>query len=238
MWQHAKDKCSIQANDAAIAALLAQPRELIADAMKEINNKHMPLLKKRGEKWTSRGLEKEAKKQKERRKKAQSSANARWNKDLEDEQKGSESNANASSEQCLPSPSPSPSPTPSLEVKEKSTAINGDDAGYLREIFIEECCPSLPLPVKKISKTRINAILARFKDLDQDVSKWREFCKKVAASDFLCGRTEKPFSCGIDWILKPGNFTKILEGNYDNKKSGKQGHYEKFDDPKNEDRAF
>ena len=112
MWQHSEDKCSIQANDAAIAIVLAQPCERITDAMREINNMHMPLLKKRGNRWLSGGLQKEAIKQKERRKKAQDSAKVRWGKDLDKGEKGSKRNANASIEHSSPSPIPSPIPSP------------------------------------------------------------------------------------------------------------------------------
>lgn len=43
--------------------------------------------------------------------------------------------------------------------------------------------------------------------------------KKVATSDFLTGATKVPFVASFDWILKPANLTKILEGNYDNRGS-------------------
>ncbi len=43
---------------------------------------------------------------------------------------------------------------------------------------------------------------------------------KVEASDFLTGRSGNWSGCGFDWILKPANLTKILEGNYDNRTTG------------------
>ena len=208
MWQHSEDKCSIQANDAAIAIVLAQPCERITDAMREINNMHMPLLKKRGNRWLSGGLQKEAKKQKERRKKAQDSAKARWDKDLGNDKKGSKRNANASIEHS--SPSPSPSPIPITINKDKSTHDR------LLEIFKKEI-PSLPKPGRKSAGSREKALLARFKDLDQDFDAWQKLCARIESSDFLAGRTDNQFSCGIDWVLKPANFAKITEGNYDNK---------------------
>jgi len=213
MWQHAHDKCSIRAEDEAIAIVLAQPLELISDAMKEINNQHMPLLKKRGEKWVCNGLKKEYKKQKIRRKKAQESANARWQKDLE----GNNPDANASSKHTSPSPSPSPLP---------STNNNKSVHDLLLRIFREEAM-SLPKPGQKSTGARIKALIARFKDLDNDETKWTHLCMRIEASDFLTGRTDKPFSCGIDWILKPANFAKILEGNYDNKKPNQPAHADK-----------
>lgn len=57
-----------------------------------------------------------------------------------------------------------------------------------------------------------------------------ESFKRVEASDFLTGRTEKPWTnCGFDWILKQANWTKLQEGNYDNKGSpnGQRQQYRK-----------
>jgi hypothetical protein len=109
MWLHSSDKCSIKAEDSVVALMLAQPIDKISEAMKEIQNEHMPLLKNVRGKWVSNGLKKEASKQKERRKKAQDSAKARWGKDLDTKKEVCERNANASPKQCSPSPSPSPS---------------------------------------------------------------------------------------------------------------------------------
>jgi len=43
------------------------------------------------------------------------------------------------------------------------------------------------------------------------------FFKSVEASDFLTGRNGKWCGCGFDWIIKPANRQKILEGNYPDK---------------------
>tara|TARA_R110002020_G_scaffold266625_1_gene481665 strand:+ start:77 stop:931 length:855 start_codon:yes stop_codon:yes gene_type:complete len=51
---------------------------------------------------------------------------------------------------------------------------------------------------------------------------WGELLRKCAASDFLCGLTDKPFTLTIDWLLKPSNILKVLEGNYDNRTSSNQ----------------
>ena len=40
---------------------------------------------------------------------------------------------------------------------------------------------------------------------------------KVAASDFLNGVNDRNWTACFDWVMKPGNMVKILEGNYDNK---------------------
>ena len=42
-----------------------------------------------------------------------------------------------------------------------------------------------------------------------------KFFEYVAKSDFLMGRGSKPWhGCCFDWLLKPENFQKIIEGNY------------------------
>jgi hypothetical protein len=44
---------------------------------------------------------------------------------------------------------------------------------------------------------------------------WARFFDQVARSDFLMGRTRDPWNgCCFDWIFKPANFKKIVEGNY------------------------
>ena len=52
--------------------------------------------------------------------------------------------------------------------------------------------------------------------------KHRKECKKAEASDFLTGRNGGWGGCGFDWILKPANLSKILEGNYDNRAGRKK----------------
>ena len=84
-------------------------------------------------------------------------------------------------------------------------------------IFIDEC-PSLPKPTE-ITAPRISMLLARFKQLKESLDEWRALCRRIEASDFLAGRTDRPFSCGIDFIIKAGNFNKLIEGNYDNRKN-------------------
>jgi hypothetical protein len=53
------------------------------------------------------------------------------------------------------------------------------------------------------------------------VDYWRRFFAKVDASDFLSGRTKDPWRCGgLKWLIKPKNFAKVIEGNYDNPTNG------------------
>jgi hypothetical protein len=73
--------------------------------------------------------------------------------------------------------------------------------------------------VQKLSPARSQALKARLKDCG-GIEGWRIAMDKGKASHFLTGRTPKPFTgCGFDWITKAANFTKLMEGNYDNRDS-------------------
>lgn len=41
----------------------------------------------------------------------------------------------------------------------------------------------------------------------------------VLKSEFLLGNNDRNWKCDFDWIFKPTNFTKILEGNYNGKRT-------------------
>jgi hypothetical protein len=53
------------------------------------------------------------------------------------------------------------------------------------------------------------------KPADQ-VDYWRGVFRKVAASDFLCGRKSDWRCPGLEWLLNRKNFRKVIEGSYDN----------------------
>ena len=84
-----------------------------------------------------------------------------------------------------------------------------------------ESCPSLP-KVIKLSDSRKKAIKARLNDFGLDEIK-RAFAL-TEQSDFLKGTNTNGWQAGFDWLMKPANLTKVLEGNYENKhKAGKPG---------------
>ena len=82
-------------------------------------------------------------------------------------------------------------------------------------------CPSLP-KVLKLSDSRKKAIKARLSDFGLEEIK-RAFTL-TEQSDFLKGTNANGWQAGFDWLMKPANLTKVLEGNYENKhKAGKPG---------------
>jgi len=76
--------------------------------------------------------------------------------------------------------------------------------------------PELP-QVQKLSDARRKIVKQRWVQNPelQTIESWGRFFDHVRRSDFLMGRTAKPWSgmC-FDWMFNSSNFTKIYEGNY------------------------
>lgn len=76
-------------------------------------------------------------------------------------------------------------------------------------------CKSLP-KINEMTNSRQDTIRTWWKK-GIGLQELEAFFHRVETSDFLTNRTGK-FTASFDWITKPANRQKILEGNYDNKK--------------------
>lgn len=95
--------------------------------------------------------------------------------------------------------------------------VSGSHRVPFQEIvnLYNKTCHSLP-SVRAVSDTRRKLIRSRYHDSGLDEIKI--VFEKAEASDFLTGRKHPYWTgCGFDWLMKPTNFLKVLEGNYDNK---------------------
>ncbi len=95
-----------------------------------------------------------------------------------------------------------------------------------------ECCPELPQPKPEMwdgknaenMRARWKWVLTAKKRSGQRYATTREeaidwfgrFFRYVAGSDFLMGR-RGDFTCSLQWLMKAGNFEKVVQGNYENK---------------------
>ncbi len=79
--------------------------------------------------------------------------------------------------------------------------------------------------VKVWNAKRRQALNARIRERCKDgkpadtVEYWHRLFESVAASDFLCGRAtprdgRTPFRADLEWLLRPENFAKVIEGRY------------------------
>lgn len=69
---------------------------------------------------------------------------------------------------------------------------------------------------------RYDSLTARIKEYGID--KVLTAIEKIKSSDFLCGKGGKGWVITFDWFVKPNNFIKVLEGNYDNKQDDGLGN--------------
>ena len=111
---------------------------------------------------------------------------------------------------------------PSLSEQAKEMTITA-----IIEVF-NELCPSLSKVLKSSPKRR-RSINARQKDGMASLKDWENVFKKVEASDFLTGRRSgTDWRATFDWLIKPDNMTKVIEGNYDNQNKKGQDHGKGF----------
>lgn len=94
-------------------------------------------------------------------------------------------------------------------------------------------CPTLPR-VEVWNDTRSGFLRQRWREVALDVAKtqtltkdvlidwWRDFFKFVALSEFLTGKVnsgknQRSFVADLEWLIRPGNFAKVIENRYHRK---------------------
>lgn len=99
---------------------------------------------------------------------------------------------------------------------EQSLSQKRDSVPYekIRQLF-NEICVSYP-SVINIEGQRRKAVAARWKTY-KDLETFRTLFQKTEASSFLKGHNDRNWMADFDWITKPTNMTKVLEGKYDDK---------------------
>ena len=118
-------------------------------------------------------------------------------------------------------PRKTPLPTKAQKVK-KVTKKETLDLEAFAAFFNKEIIGSnSAIPqVTKLSERRKTAVKARMAENGKE--NLAKAVRMAVKSDFLNGRTDTTFTASFDWIFKPSNFIKIIEGNYGNKHSRQQ----------------
>lgn len=97
---------------------------------------------------------------------------------------------------------------------------SGNKSSYVEIAKLyNEICVDLP-KCKLLNKERTNQMKKCIDIMEKTGTNFEMFFRKVQASDFLTGRNRSnsdKWQADFDWIFKPVNCTKIIEGNYDNK---------------------
>lgn len=105
---------------------------------------------------------------------------------------------------------------PEVECREESGRI---DYNAIKEYWNSHC-GAMP-KIKKVTDTRKNRIRSLLKH-NYTKAELKEAMDKAFKSDFLNGGGDSGWKADFDWVIKPANLQKILEGNYDNRKKPAQ----------------
>ena len=123
----------------------------------------------------------------------------------------------------LKQPEPEPEPDIRLEDTNVSLSVSTDAPLPANDISqavsrYNQAAERAGWPqVQKLTPNRSKQLRARLKDCG-GLEGWEDALRRAYASDFCRGRTPKPWTgFGFDWLTKAANFTKLMEGNYDNR---------------------
>lgn len=78
-------------------------------------------------------------------------------------------------------------------------------------------------PIRSIvpESERHRLLRARFRQYGEE--SFAEIVDKIKESDFLQGKNNKGWTVSFDWVIRPNNYPKVLEGNYDNRNPANDG---------------
>lgn len=182
-----------------------------------------------GEFLHNKRLENERQKQIEKSEKAKESADRRWNKTpsapkKQRKKEGMRTHDKRTSESDAFLEDRSTKIEDEVEdevVDETAGETAKDSKPNFQEVItvFNQICNQLP-QVQKLNDQRKAAINSRIKE--HGLETVGKAFLMVAASDFLNGANQSGWKASFDWIFKPTNFNKIIEGNYGNRNSTNQ----------------
>lgn len=116
---------------------------------------------------------------------------------------------------------PVPVPDTGTEKKpERDSAPLNCPHESIKELF-RDILPELP-QITTYTKSREDTVRARWKE-NPTLDYFEKYFKQVKESDFLMGNNDKSWKAYFDWLMKPSNMSKVIEGNYINHKNKKPG---------------
>jgi len=107
---------------------------------------------------------------------------------------------------------------PDLIKLDRADAVPVETLKAMASIWRDVCGDVLPVP-RGLDKGRQAALRRRFSDtFGRSLDQWRDFCQRVRGSPFLTGENSSGWRADLDFMLKPKNANKLLEGGYDDRK--------------------
>lgn len=109
-----------------------------------------------------------------------------------------------------------------LELGKVNNSISKDILVPKNLVPIVDAWNSLNLSkIKSIKDNRLKMLNARIKEYGMETV--IETIKSIDKSSFLKGQNNRNWIITFNWLIKPNNFTKVMEGNYLDKEGGYSG---------------
>lgn len=123
-------------------------------------------------------------------------------------------------------PAPTPAPEEQKITEAKASVVRKADHCPQAEIvaLYHDILPSLAR-VRDWTASRQGYLRKRWAESEerQSLDWWRGYFEYVSKSDFLMGRKPgrggEPFECDLEWLVRPKNFVKVIEGKYENRRA-------------------
>lgn len=97
-----------------------------------------------------------------------------------------------------------------------NTTCNGNEILDFFNAEMKAAGAAIPR-VRSLAGRRLAFLNARLREYGKDDV--LEAIRKAARSNFLNGGGKQGFKADFEWIMRPNNFPKVLEGNYDNRQN-------------------
>ena len=78
-------------------------------------------------------------------------------------------------------------------------------------------------PVMKVTLDSTRGKMLRARVKEYGVDKVIEAINRISSSPFLMGSNDRGWQITFEWFVKPNNFIKVLEGNYDARQGSSSG---------------
>ena len=117
---------------------------------------------------------------------------------------------------------PEPEPEPDIKEEPNGSLSSGDDPKPVDEIAAavsayNDTAGQCGWPkVQKLSKARRSALAARLRDAG-GLSGWLTALEKARGSPMCNGQNDRGWVANFDFITRQSSFTKLMEGNYDDR---------------------
>lgn len=124
-----------------------------------------------------------------------------------------ECNADATLQDRCETPGNADATPPETETETEKKELSNESLSNAVEVWNAMAAETELPRVQNPSPTRLKALHFRLKEIG-GIEGWSALMEQIRGSPHLLGQNDRGWRASFDWILKPANLTKVMEGNY------------------------